>query len=73
MMIECIPFDLSKLENIEDIPNVAKEIFAYFLDGTTIESLAEEYRVNDDFIEEVIREVSNKIGADMIIEVLLNG
>ncbi len=72
-MIECIPFDLSKLENIEDIPNVAKEIFAYFLDGSTIEYLAEEYKVNGDFIEEVIREVSNKIGADMIIEVLLNG
>ncbi|MGK7934806.1 MAG: hypothetical protein AB4206_03230 [Xenococcaceae cyanobacterium] len=72
-MIECIPFDLSKLENIEDIPNIAKEIFTHFLDGSTIEGLAEEYKVNDDFIEEVVREVSNKIGANMIVEVLLDG
>ncbi len=72
-MIECIPLDLSKLESIEDIPNVAKEIFVYFLDGSTIEYLAEEYRVNGDFIEKVIREVSNKVGANMIVEVLLDG
>ena len=72
-MIECIPFDLSKLENIEDIPNIAKEIFTHFLDGSTIEGLAEEYKVNDDFIEEVVKEVSNKIGANMIVEVLLDG
>ena len=71
-MIECIPFDLSKLDDVEDIPNIAKEIFYHFLDGTTIEGLTEEYKVDSGFIEEVIREVSNKIGADMIVEVLLN-
>lgn len=71
-MIECIAFDLSRIDNLDDIPTVAKNILHHFLEGDSIEQLAEEYRVNGDFIEEVIREVSRKVGADMIVEVLLD-
>ena len=63
----------NEIKNIDGIPKVAKDIFDHFLEGDSIEQLAEEYKVNGDFIEEVIKEVSNKIGANMIVEVLLDG
>ena len=72
-MIECIPFKLDDVESIEDIPQVGKTIFCHFMEGDSMEDLAEEYKVNVDFIEEVIREISNKVGANMVVEVLLNG
>ncbi len=52
---------------------VGKTIFCHFMEGDSMEDLAEEYKVNVDFIEEVIREISNKVGANMVVEVLLNG
>ena len=71
-MIKCTPFKLDGVENLEDVPQVGKTIFCHFMDGNSMEQLAEEYKVNVEFIEEVIREISNKIDANMVVEVLLD-
>ena len=63
----------NEIKNIDDIPKVAKDIFDHFLEGDSIEQLAEEYKVDGDCIEKIIRETSKKAGADMVVEVLLNG